>query len=54
MREGWTLDQMSLRAGDEVGVGEKHDINWWRVFRVVSIGISATCAVIRLVEYFKD
>jgi protein involved in polysaccharide export with SLBB domain len=54
IREGWTLDQMSLRAGDEVLVGEKHEINWWRALRVASIGLSVTFLVIRLVGYFKD
>jgi protein involved in polysaccharide export with SLBB domain len=54
IREGWTLDQMSLRAGDEVVVGEKREVNWWRVFRITSIAISATFAVIRLIDLFRD
>jgi protein involved in polysaccharide export with SLBB domain len=54
IREGWTLDQMSLRAGDEVVVGEKRDVNWWRLLRIASIAISTTFAVIRLIDLFKD
>lgn len=48
IREGRTLDQLDVRAGDEITVGEKRQIRWQTVLRTVSIGVSLIFLVIRL------
>jgi len=54
MQEGWTLDQMSLRAGDEVVVGQERNTDWWRVLRIASMGLSVVFLTIRAIDLFKN
>lgn len=48
IREGRTLDQLDVRAGDEITVGDKRKRNWQTVLRTVSIGVSLIFLVVRL------
>jgi protein involved in polysaccharide export with SLBB domain len=48
IREGRTLDQLDVRAGDEITVGNKRNVNWQTVLRTVSIGVSLIFLVVRL------
>jgi hypothetical protein len=48
IREGRTLDQLDVRAGDEITVGNKRKVNWQTVLRTVSIGVSLIFLVVRL------
>ncbi|HEU4641946.1 MAG TPA: SLBB domain-containing protein [Gemmatimonadaceae bacterium] len=45
---GTTLDQMNLRAGDEVVVGEKSRHDWLRVLQVVSLGAGVLVSIYAL------
>lgn len=36
MRSGATLDDIDLRAGDEIVVGEKRDVNWTEIIRTAA------------------
>lgn len=45
---GTTLDQMNLRAGDEVVVGEKGRHDWLRILQVVSLGAGVLVSIYAL------
>lgn len=48
LTEGLSLDQMHLRAGDEVTVGERRRINWGVIIPVVSGLLTVVIAVAQL------
>ncbi len=43
---GKTLDQMDLRAGDQIDIGKRNDKNWYTVLRTVSLGLALTGTLI--------
>ena len=45
MNEGLTLDQLSLRDGDSIEVGEKTTGSWGRLFRVIGVATSLIWAI---------
>jgi Periplasmic protein involved in polysaccharide export len=45
---GTTLDQMSLRAGDQIVVGEKGKKDWLRVLQVVSLAAGVALSIYAL------
>jgi protein involved in polysaccharide export with SLBB domain len=45
IRDGWTLDQMSLRGGDQIVIGSRQGFDWWRTFRIVTLVLSSVLLV---------
>jgi len=48
--DGRTLDQLNLRAGDQIVIGQQRPTNWFRVLRTVSVAGGLVFLVVRLVE----
>ena len=45
MNEGLTLDQLSLRDGDSIEVGEKTGSNWQKIASIVGVASSLIWAL---------
>jgi len=48
IRDGRTLDQLDIRAGDEITVGKKREFNWGTALRVIGVVSSLAWLTIRL------
>ena len=48
IRDGRTLDQLDIRAGDEITVGKKREFNWGTALRVLGVVSSLAWLTIRL------
>jgi protein involved in polysaccharide export with SLBB domain len=48
LQAGLTIDQLNLRPGDEIVVGEKSSINW---FQAVGIGVGIIGTVVAITHY---
>jgi hypothetical protein len=50
IREGRTLDQLDVRAGDEITVGQKRQVRWALVLRTVTVLLTVFFLIQRLTD----
>ena len=48
IRDGRTLDQLDIRAGDEITVGENRKTNWYTVFRTAGIALGLVLTIVTI------
>jgi protein involved in polysaccharide export with SLBB domain len=50
IREGWTLDAMGVRAGDEIVVGKRKSTNWNQILTTSIMAIGAVATVVAITQ----